>query len=358
VDEPDGLRGKWAHGHRPTLAGTVHRGRDRRPPALALAAAWAAFTGGNTEDLDRWATILQTFGADERLPDGTPLAGAVALVQAQIGANGLTAARDAADVAYRQYPDGPTHAVACVFSGLASRLLGDSDAARARCREGLHLGIVYMPIVAAHCTAQLALLDAETGDWTSASRMADDALRLVEEYEVEERPAVAEIFGAVAYVHARDGRSDVRDLVKRGVWLVSRLVGVAVYGQIDARILLARALTTIGDAAMARTLLVDAQALLDRYPDSGRLPELLADAQSHLDAVEVPLGVAAAPLTPAELRVLRYLPTHLSFAEIADQVYVSRNTVKTQAIAVYRKLGVSSRTAAVDRAREAGLLDP
>ncbi len=54
-------------------------------------------------------------------------------------------------------------------------------------------------------------------------------------------------------------------------------------------------------------------------------------------------AVAASPLTPAELRVLRYLPTHLSFAEIADEVYVSRNTVKTQAIAVYRKLGVGSR---------------
>ena len=56
--------------------------------------------------------------------------------------------------------------------------------------------------------------------------------------------------------------------------------------------------------------------------------------------------------------MLRYLPTHLSFAEIADEVFVSRNTVKTQAIAVYRKLGVTSRAAAVERARAAGLLDP
>ena len=77
---------------------------------------------------------------------------------------------------------------------------------------------------------------------------------------------------------------------------------------------------------------------------------MLADARARIDAAELPLGVSAAPLTPAELRVLRYLPTHLSFAEIADEVFVSRNTVKTQAIAVYRKLGVTSRAAAVDRA--------
>ncbi len=48
-------------------------------------------------------------------------------------------------------------------------------------------------------------------------------------------------------------------------------------------------------------------------------------------------------MTPAEMRVLRYLPTHLTFAAIADELFVSRNTVKTQAISIYRKLGVSSR---------------
>jgi LuxR family maltose regulon positive regulatory protein len=65
----------------------------------------------------------------------------------------------------------------------------------------------------------------------------------------------------------------------------------------------------------------------------------------------------ASPLTPAEMRVLRYLPTHLTFAAIANELFVSRNTVKTQAISIYRKLGVSSRTPAVDTARDLGLLD-
>ena len=51
-------------------------------------------------------------------------------------------------------------------------------------------------------------------------------------------------------------------------------------------------------------------------------------------------GGYSVPLTTAELRVLRYLPTHLSFQAMADELFVSRNTVKTQAIAIYRKLGV------------------
>ncbi len=62
-------------------------------------------------------------------------------------------------------------------------------------------------------------------------------------------------------------------------------------------------------------------------------------------------------LTTAELRVLQFLPTHLSFPEMAERLFVSANTVKTHARSVYRKLGASSRGEAVVRAREAGLLD-
>ena len=70
-------------------------------------------------------------------------------------------------------------------------------------------------------------------------------------------------------------------------------------------------------------------------------------------------AVASLPLslTTAELRILHFLPTHLSFREIAERTHVSANTVKTQANAVYRKLDVRSRSEAVTRARELGLLD-
>ena len=62
-------------------------------------------------------------------------------------------------------------------------------------------------------------------------------------------------------------------------------------------------------------------------------------------------------LTAAELRVLRLLPTHLSFPAIAKQLFVSTNTVKTHVRALYRKLDASSRSEAVSRAAAAGLLD-
>ena len=62
-------------------------------------------------------------------------------------------------------------------------------------------------------------------------------------------------------------------------------------------------------------------------------------------------------LTTAELRVLRYLPTHLSFRQIGERLYLSRHTVKTEAISAYRKLGVNSRSDAVRQARELGILE-
>jgi LuxR family transcriptional regulator, maltose regulon positive regulatory protein len=64
----------------------------------------------------------------------------------------------------------------------------------------------------------------------------------------------------------------------------------------------------------------------------------------------------ASTLTAAELHVLPYLATHLSFPEIADRVYLSRHTVKSHAMAIYRKLNVTSRNDAVERAHALGLL--
>jgi LuxR family maltose regulon positive regulatory protein len=61
-------------------------------------------------------------------------------------------------------------------------------------------------------------------------------------------------------------------------------------------------------------------------------------------------------LTPAEARVLAWLPTHLTAPQIAAELVLARSTVRSQITAVYRKLGVSSRAEAVSRAKALGLL--
>jgi LuxR family transcriptional regulator, maltose regulon positive regulatory protein len=52
-----------------------------------------------------------------------------------------------------------------------------------------------------------------------------------------------------------------------------------------------------------------------------------------------------------------YLATHLTFPEIASRLFISRNTVKTQSVSIYRKLGAPSRSEAIERAVEVGLLE-
>ena len=70
-----------------------------------------------------------------------------------------------------------------------------------------------------------------------------------------------------------------------------------------------------------------------------------------------PSGAWAMSLTAAELRLLPYLASHLTFPEIADRLFISRNTAKTEAVAIYRKFGISSRSEAIERAVEVGLLE-
>jgi LuxR family maltose regulon positive regulatory protein len=103
--------------------------------------------------------------------------------------------------------------------------------------------------------------------------------------------------------------------------------------------------------------------LLDRHGrHRGAHASLLAEIQSLLAGVkpaaravlQPPLG----PLSDSELRVLRYLPTNLTAPEIARELYVSANTVKTHMRNVYAKLAVHRRAEAVGRARALGLLAP
>jgi LuxR family maltose regulon positive regulatory protein len=113
----------------------------------------------------------------------------------------------------------------------------------------------------------------------------------------------------------------------------------------------------MGDPTAANGLLDDAREPLALLGDA---PAMLEDvALARESAGQLALGARSrqAPLTPAETRVLRFLPTHHSFREIGEQLHISRFTVKSQALAIYRKLAVSGRGAAVAGARVLGLLD-
>jgi len=215
------------------------------------------------------------------------------------------------------------------------------------------------PTVEAQCLAQLAILEADSGQWIDAGELAAEAMNIVVSLDLVDRPPVAMVFAISALVHARGGAvSAARSEAKRATFLSTMPRDVAPWFAADARLLIARTHLHLGDVAIAPLLLREAQSIASRTPDLDLLLEHIENAQTRARTLRAPLGVVAAPLTPAEMRVLRFLPTHLTFPAIADELFVSRNTVKTQAISIYRKLGVSSRDPAVEAARDLGLLEP
>jgi LuxR family maltose regulon positive regulatory protein len=284
--------------------------------------------------------------------------GAALLLHALIGRRGLGQLRADAARAFALHQAGsPYRAVACELEGVALRLLGQADEARARLEEAMALGRALAPAVEAQCAAQLALLALERGAWAEAEVLSDRAKRIVDAELLAERPAMTEVLAVAALVGARRGSMRTAgDDMKRSLGLLTSLERVAPWMAIEARVILARVATALGQVTLARSLLDHAASLLQGVADAGSLPVQLEEARASTSDSPLPLALTVTPLTPAELRVLGFLPTHMSFSEIANELFVSRNTVKTQAIAIYRKLEVSSRTQAVERARSFGLI--
>jgi DNA-binding CsgD family transcriptional regulator len=127
------------------------------------------------------------------------------------------------------------------------------------------------------------------------------------------------------------------------------------------------ALAPVRDGSLRRTRLLWAAAFLLLEAVAADAPggteaALAAELAGLLGEVTGPAPPSAEPpwpgepLTQSETRVLRYLPTHLGTPEIAAELYLSANTVKTHVRHLYRKLGAHSRREAVQRARAIGLL--
>ena len=347
-------------------AATVERWLEPYPaadiaarPALAISAAWAAVTIGDLGALGFWSAVVSEHDPNGLLPDGTPVGAAAALLRATVAKDGIAAIRDDAAHAFALDRAGsPFQSVACYLEGAALRVLGDRAAARERLEVGVAIGRLLSPAAHVHCAAQLAVLAIEEDDWPEADRRVEEALGIVEEFRLSERPVMAGTYATAALVRAYMGDGGTaRAHSKHSLYLLSMMTSGGPWLAVDARLLLARAALLLGDVALARVLTREADALVALVPDADQFRAAVGELRVATNADQVPLGVAATPMTPAELRVLRYLPTHLTFAAIAEELFVSRNTVKTQAISIYRKLGVSSRDPAVVTARRLGLLE-
>ena len=201
-----------------------------------------------------------------------------------------------------------------------------------------------------------AVIASGRGAWVQAEELTDHALRVIRMSRLDEYPTSALAYAGAARVALHRGNSPVVRSSSRELSACGRA------SRTRCRTLRCRlAWSSRGPTWRWPTQRAPrrccARSTRSRAagPDLGTLPAQAAELRASLTTLRTH-APGASTLTEAELRLLPYLATHRSFREMGDRVYLSRHTVKSHAMAIYRKLNVASRNAAVDRARELALL--
>jgi LuxR family maltose regulon positive regulatory protein len=328
----------------------------RRP--LALAAAHTSLMHGDADGAREWARVAVEAGGGAEPATAPSLEAGAAIIDAAVARSGAGEIAELAARAYHSEPDhGRWRPICCLLRGVAAHLAGDRQSARQLLDEGARRGGRGAPVLSALCLAQLAFIAIESDDWELAGELAERAAKLVAPRLLTAAPTSALVFAAAAATGARQGRIDEakRDL-HHAVNLLAALDDFIPWYGAETRILLAHAALGLADSVRARTLLAEASRLARRIPDAVIFGACFDRAWAQIDTLAETALSGPSSLTIAELRILRFLPSHRSFKEIADRLDVSVNTVKTQAHAIYRKLDAASRSEAVERAWQAGLL--
>jgi LuxR family transcriptional regulator, maltose regulon positive regulatory protein len=335
----------------------AHGAMERNAAVAALGAAVAS-TWGRPAEAQRLADVFERASYEGSLPDGSASVDSWrAIVRAQLCRRGLARMREDAELAVRTLAPGsfnrPNAALQLAFAHWLAGEVDEADDVFAEVAEqGLAMGTLE---AAALALAERAAIAIERGAWVQAEELLTRALQIVGRSRMEEYPISAFVYAVAGRDALRRGTAErAQEFLARGQRLRLLLTYATPYFSIQTRLELARAYLTLADAGGAWTMLREIESLLRRQPDLGRLPALVEELRASLKTMRAN-APGASTLTTAELRLLPYLATHLSFPEMGDRLYLSRHTVKSHAMAIYRKLNVTSRNDAVERARELGL---
>ncbi|HWH99191.1 MAG TPA: LuxR C-terminal-related transcriptional regulator, partial [Propionibacteriaceae bacterium] len=329
-------------------------------PPLAVMAGGMAVLTGQTADAERWAAFLDTASFDLVPVNGTAsFDSAWAMLRATMCRAGPEQmATDASFALAEESRWSAWRASAIMLSGEAQLLLADRDQAAtffletsaAPAREGN----VDTTIVG---QAELGVLAMDRGQWTEAAGHLKLALDTVDDYRLHDYAISVLAFAAAARLAVHRGdRTEADRQLARAMRARPSCTFVLPHIAVRVRLQLAKAYAALADHATARHLLREIDDILRQRPALGALVDEVSELRGILMSSADVSASGGTPLTPAELRLLPYLQTHLTFREIGQRLFVSRNTVSSEVGSIYRKLGVSSRSDAVQRATTIGLL--
>jgi LuxR family maltose regulon positive regulatory protein len=372
TDAADLIATSWNAALQSGRSATVVRWLDALPvenvngdPRLCLARAWLALDLGEQAAAEGWAHA--TAAADDGRPladGGATVVSGVAMLQATLAyRNGdLIKAEElgAKAVELEDDPESSWRAVALATLGAARHFRGaPSDAVVPLLEQAVAIaraGANSMAVLRAQGT--LAATTFAAGDRETATGWVTAADRLRAQQSLEEYWMGSLSFAVAGQLAAGAGDLDhARERLERAVVLARR--GAARPELIYALAALAPVQATLGESDSAAETLRAARGALKGSPSPGLFPHLLNDVDRRLRG-RSRAGARSTgeveELSAREMAVLRLLGSELSIAAIGDELYISRNTVKTHVRGIYRKLDADTRAAAVARARELRLL--
>ena len=330
-----------------------------RFPAIAVHGALMHALTGHPAGTERWASAAERTAMTGTLDDGNTMEGLLAYLRALLCRDGVEEMRRDSRIGWNGLSAAsPYRATMLHAEGLSYLLDGDHDradalfsrAVDAAARAGVR---PFVPVL----LAERGLVAIERDDWGGAEALAEQALAGIDDGPFEEYWTSALVYAWAARVALHRGEiAQGRHFIASAARLRPLLNYALPVVSVQALLEMAQAYLALADPAGARAVLRQADDIFQQRPLLGMLPKRAAELRSKVESIKAGAPGASA-LTTAELRLLPLLSTHLSFREIGERLYVSRHTVKTQAISIYRKLGVTSRSETIARMHELGLLE-
>ena len=326
---------------------------------LLVVKAWLSALRGREDDMRAAMARARELGGLDAgpRPDGfASLESSLSVLSATFGWGDVSAILEHGMRSARlEGPDSPWWPVITWALGWAHLCAGDLDEAERWLTEATETAPrMDQWIVGVAAIADLSLIAGARGRRAEQMRLAVEAADLARERGLLDAIEDGEVHTALGVALAAAGRpAEALPALEKGVFL-RRLWGQPL-DLVDGLIELAAGVAAIGDRARAHELFDEAAALVARCPDPGALPERLEAARRGARPARTP-AEPGAELSERELTVLRLLGGGLTEREIGGELYLSFNTVHSHVKAIYRKLGVSSRAAAVEHARARRLL--
>jgi LuxR family transcriptional regulator, maltose regulon positive regulatory protein len=334
------------------------QGLMERYPVIAIQGAMRHMLLGQPAGTERWTAAAERSAASVGPEDRGIVEVLLAVLHASLCRDGIERMRaDARFARERVEPGNTLGGPALHLEGASYLLAGDLDRADGLLARSVAVATEDREMNAAsYAQAQRSLVAIRREDWDAAGRFAEQALTVVRDGHLGDYVSSPLVYAVAARTALHRGDvAGAKAQLARAAPLRPLLSYILPTYAVQALLELAHAYFALNDVAGARAALRQAGDVLRLRPDLGTLPAQVQELRSRLD--RVPAAVpGSSSLTTAELRLLPLLATHLSFTEIGQRLFLSKHTIKTQAISIYRKLGASSRSEAVQRVQEVGLL--